>query len=655
MKMMKLSVSNKSGLHYVVSVVLILLCISLASSAQPQADLDRLQAKYPGAFFITESVTNDLTFEITKSGIPKLSCTDYSSIFVLGDNATVLSESKEYFSTRFEVKELNAYSLVPDQNSYKKQSVTNFTKTRETGDGVFFDDLYAYIFNFPSVSKGTKLVTISKTVNSDLFYPIVFYFGAYTPIDQARLTLTFPEYVDISYHMFGYDTATITFSKTNKGKNVIYEWTGGNAKSYIADDQSPSARYFTPHIIVNIAGYTYKGKYTRVLGNLKDLYGWDYSKISHLNSTLSPEIRLLADSITASLSSDREKVKHIYRWVQQNIKYVAIEDGDNGHVPREAALVLQRRYGDCKDKSSLLTAMIHAVGLKSSLAWVGTRTLPYKYSEFPAVLNSNHMIAIWWDEQSKPVILDGTTLFHNLGEIPSTIQGKQCIIEKGPDDFQLYQIPLSLPAENVTTDTVWVNIKNGLLNGKGTSSFTGEFMSNTLARFEGVDSTKYNMVLNKLIPKASNKCKYTSAKVSDRHNLDQPATVNYDFELPDYITSNNGSSYINMNLERYLNDVQLKADRWIPIETETPFMHRFVCILQIPGNTTVGSLPEASSYKQPGFSFSQQYSREGNTIILTTEITADGRIIEGPDIGRFREMLLELNKAYKKSIVLTKI
>ncbi len=655
MKTKKLLTSTKSDLLIVSCIVIILFQFSLASSAQPHADLERFQAKYPGVFFIAESVTNDVTFEIAKTTEPQIGIAEYSSLFVLGDNATILSESKEYFSTRFEVNEIDAYSLVPDQNSYKKQSVKNFTKTRETGNGVFFDDLYAYIFNFPSVVKGTKLVTTSKIVNNDLFYPNIFYFGGYTPVEQARLTLTLPEYVEISYHMFGYDTTAVIFSKTKKGKNIVYNWSGSTVKSYIADDISPSARYFTPHIIINIAGYTYKGKYTKVLGNLTDLYKWDYSKISNVNKTPSPDIKFLTVSITSNLNTDREKVKHIYRWVQQNIKYVAIEDGDNGHVPREAALVLQRRYGDCKDKSSLLTAMICSAGLTSNLAWVGTRALPYKYSDFPAVSNSNHMVAIWWDEQNKPVILDGTTLFHNLGEIPSTIQGKQCIIEKGPDDFQVYDIPLSLPAENITADTVWINLSNGVLNGRGISSFTGEYKANTLARFEGVDSTKYVNLLNTLIPKASNKCKYTEAKVSDLHNLDQPVTVAYNFEIPDYITSNSGSSYINMNIERYLNDVQIKPDRWIPIEIETPTIHRFVCILQIPEKTTVSSLPEISLFKQSGFSFSQEYSRKGDTIILSSEITVDGRIIEGKEIDHFREMLFELNKAYKKSIVLTKI
>jgi hypothetical protein len=573
---------------------------------------------------------------------------------VLGDNATALSESKEYFSSRFDVKELEAYSLVPDQNSYKKHPVTIFTKTDESSDGVFYDDLYSYIFNFPLVGKGTRLVTASKTVSDELFFPIIFYFGGHTPVEQAKLTLNLPEYVDISYHMFGYDTTSITFSKSRKGKNIIYEWSGGTNKSYISDDQSPSVRYFTPHIIVNITGYRYKGNYVKVIGSLKDLYAWEYSKIGTVNNTPSSEIKLLADSITANLNTDGEKVKHIYRWVQQNIKYVAIEDGDNGHVPREATLVLQNRYGDCKDKSSLLTAMIRSVGLKSNLAVVGTRTLPYRYSDFATLSNSNHMIAIWWDEQNKPVILDGTTQFHSLGEIPSSIQGKQCLIEKGPNDFLIYEIPISLPADNITSDTVWVNIDNGLLNGKGISSFTGDDKSNTLASLDRVDSTKYIKDLNKLIPKASNKCKYTSAKVSDLKNLDQPLKVTYTFEIPDYITSTNGSTYINMNIERYLNEVQLKTDRWIPIEIETPVIHRFVSILQIPENTSVNSLPASSSYKDPDFSFSQQYTRKGNAIILSSEVTANCLLIEGAAISRFRQMLTEMNKAYKKSLVLTK-
>jgi len=651
MKFMKL---NRPGFFRIISVAVFVILVSFVPCAQPSADLVRLQSKYPGNIAITESVTRDITFDISKKGEPQLSFSDYSSLFVLADNSTALSESKEYFNSKLEVKELEAYSLVPNPDSYKKFPVSKFTKTHEIGDGVFYDDLYSYIFNFPSVGKGTRLVTESKTISHDAFYPIIFFFGSQIPVENSRLTLTLPENVTIAYHLFGFDTTSINFTRTTKGKYVTYQWSAGFSKSYVPDDESPSARYFTPHIIINIASYKYKDENINILRSISDLYAWDYSKISKVNSGTQPEIKFLADSITAGITSERDKVRQIYKWVQQNIKYVAIEDGDNGLVPREATQVLQQRYGDCKDKSSLLTAMIRSLGLKSSFAWVGTRTLPYKYSEFPALSNSNHMIAAWWDENNNPVLLDGTTLYHSLDEIPSAIQGKECIIEKGPEDFLLYKIPVSLPTDNIYSDTVWISIDNGMLKGGGVATFTGEKKSGILASCEGVDSTQYKNLLNTLIPKASNKCNYTAAKVSDIHNVDQPVTINYTFELPDYITSNNGSTYVNLNVERFLNDIHLKADRWVPVEMETPFIHRFVSVLQIPGDASAGSLPEAISYDNPKFGFTQQYSRLGKTVILTTVITVNFQLIAGDEIKKFREMLTTLNKAYGKSIVLTK-
>ncbi len=653
MTTMRFMISNKPLFLCFVKVVIVFFCFTLASSAQPSADLARLLAKYPGNFVIAESVTRDVNFEITRNGETELSFSDYQAIFVLADNATVLSESKEYFNSQLKVRELEAYSLVPIDNAYKKQTVTDFTKAREAGDGVYYDDLYTYLFNFPSVCKGSRLVTTSKTVSSDPFYPVVFYFGGNIPVEQAKLTLTFPDNVVVSHRMFGYDTTSVSFSKTKKGRYNTYTWSGSSSKSYLADEQSPSSRYFTPHVIINIDGYSYKGKYNKILGSLKDLYDWDYSKITSINTEISPEVKYIADSITANLESSREKVRQIYSWVQQNIKYVAIEDGDNGLVPRQASLVLQRRYGDCKDKSSLLTAMIRSVGLNSNFAWVGTRKLPYKYTDFPALSNSNHMIAVWWDEHNKPVILDGTTLYHSLGEIPSAIQGKQCIIEQGPDNFMLYEIPVSKADENISTDSVWISIENGLLKGHGKATFTGEPKSEIMASFEAIDSARYVNILNKLIPKASNKCKYTTAQVSALDNLDQPFTITYDFELPDYVTTNSGSSYVNMNIQRFMNDSQLKADRWIPVELETPFINRFVSVLQVPDNTAIGILPEISIFNQPGLNFRQQYNRKGNTVILTSEITTLNRSFSGEEISRFRDMLIALNKAYNKSIVLS--
>ena len=161
---------NKPASLQLIIFSFLVCCLAIPSAAQPETALEHFRAKYPGSFYITETDSRDVTFQFGKNGQPQITITDYNSLFVLTENATNLSESKEYFSSKFEVKSIEAYSLVPGQGSYKKQSVTGFTKSIELSEGVFYDDLYAYIFHFPSVAKGTRLVTTSTTVNTCLLY-----------------------------------------------------------------------------------------------------------------------------------------------------------------------------------------------------------------------------------------------------------------------------------------------------------------------------------------------------------------------------------------------------------------------------------------------------------------------------------------------------
>jgi hypothetical protein len=103
-----------------------------------------------------------------------------------------------------------------------------------------------------------------------------------------------------------------------------------------------------------------------------------------------------------------------------------------------------------------------------------------------------------------------------------------------------------------------------------------------------------------------------------------------------------------------MNDVQIKPDRWMPVDVETPFVHRFVSVLEIPENMALSTLPEPSSYEHTGFSFRQQYARSGNSVVVTTEIRVNSQLISGDDLKGYREMLAVMKQAYVKSIVLTK-
>lgn len=639
----------------------LLLCILLvgflsqeaySKSSAPVSELNQLKDKYPDSPIVASMVKREVIILPDEKGIPVMKISDEQIEVILSDNGADLSESKEYFSSKTEIKKFEAYSLVPEKNKYRKMPVPKLIKSTEFGDHLYYDDTYCYSFNFPAVGKGVKRCTYSEIEIKDPYHPLVFYFASFMPIDCAELTITIPESIKINFHLFGQDTASVVASKTKKGKMTVYKWVSHQSKVYDRDFMAPGLRYFRPHLIVQVASCTTQQGTIGYMGSIQDLFRWCESKTKGINIQIEPEVLAMTDSIVSGIEDTTGKVRAIYKWVQNNIKYIAIEDGENGFVPRVASLVLKRRYGDCKDKSSLLTAMIRCIGEKASLVTVGTRDLPYKYSEFPTIACANHMVAAWW-HKNEPCILDGTARHNKLEDIPAFIQGKECVIDMGDGKYQLYTIPVANPIQNFRNDTIRLSIDKDLLIGFGKSSMDGETKINTIHRFEGEDQTKQIAFWAGAVSSTSDKLFVKRLKISDLNEINQPLQVDFEFQMPDYLVRQNNQMYINMNIERELSQLDVKNDRVIPIEVEFKKEHQITYCLKVPANMHVSYLPNSTVFNNPRFGFSHTYSQRGDEIYLTFKLSLNTLLIEGNDISVFREMLGNLKKAYRQTIILT--
>jgi hypothetical protein len=634
----------------------LLLCIpaSLAGicSEPPEKELSVWQQKYPKNALISTAKNLEITINIVNGSL-EIGQQYYREMLVLAENSASLAESKEYFNDHYKLEKFEAYSLVPDEKQYRKVPVSKFTKTVEIDDYIFYDDQVVYNFSFPAVGKGTKLVTRSQAKTDYPYVPFFFDFGGYVPNENMTVTVSCPRNVSINYHLFGKDTSIVQHSKTEKGDRTIYHWKADNPKVYRIDEKAPDSRYIIPHLIIHIADYTVNNNKKAVVGSLKDLYAYNYSHISNLSNTISPDVKMLTDSITECSKTDRDKVRSIFNWVQKYIKYVAIEDGENGLVPSEASQVFKKRYGDCKGKTSLIVSMIRAAGLKASYAWVGSRERPYRYSVFPSVVNDDHMIAVWWNNEH-PVILDGTTFCHRLEDIPAFIQGKECMIEKGKDDFMLYEIPIAPSSNNLFSDSLFIEISDNSVNGRGKLTYSGENKAGMMRLFEGEDTTSYVRILQRVLPKASNKHMVKTVRISDVYDTESPFIVNYTFVLPDFITHTNSTAYINLNLDRFLNDIILTADRDIPLESDMTMEYRYYCKLSLTNGYRVLKLPESTSYSKPNFGFHESYLMNDEYISISSGFNIDFLIIDNPEMAAFRGMLSMINRNYLKSLALEK-
>lgn len=152
-------------------------------------------------------------------------------------------------------------------------------------------------------------------------------------------------------------------------------------------------------------------------------------------------VRKAAAAATAGQSTDEAKVRALHRFVIEGTRYVGLEFGIHGYKPYKVSQVLARRFGDCKDKASLLIALLREVGVDAELVLLRTRR-GGRVDPSPASLAVfDH--AIVYVPKLK-LYLDGTAEFAGMTELPEQDQGVM-VLRVGPGGSTLTDTPV-LPA-----------------------------------------------------------------------------------------------------------------------------------------------------------------------------------------------------------------
>jgi tetratricopeptide (TPR) repeat protein/transglutaminase-like putative cysteine protease len=161
------------------------------------------------------------------------------------------------------------------------------------------------------------------------------------------------------------------------------------------------------------------------------------------------KIRAAVNEVLAGLpkgADERAKVRALYKHVIVSTRYVGLEFGIHGFKPYRTTDVYDRRFGDCKDKASLLKVMLGEAGIKSHLVLVRTRDQG-TIGATPASLSAfNHAITY---VPSLDLYLDGTAEFSGPEELPTGDQGATVLIVRDGAGAELRTIPVSKPGDNV--------------------------------------------------------------------------------------------------------------------------------------------------------------------------------------------------------------
>jgi hypothetical protein len=325
-----------------------------------------------------------------------------------------------------------------------------------------------------------------------------------------------------------------------------------------------------------------------------------------------------------------------------------------GFVPRQAKDVCNKRYGDCKDMASLLTALLTLSGLDAHFTWIGTRHIPYRYTDVPLPVTDNHMIcAVKVDGQW--VFLDATDPNCIYGFPSSGIQGKQALISLSPDKYEVAEVPIMPPTKSVITDSTFLEIKGSNLLGRSSVDYTGYYGSdlyNSLQYNKGDDERVY---AKRRLGKASNKFTLIDYKFNLTHPDLRSANISGNFEVPDYVKAVGGEIYINMNLEKLFVTTPIDtAKRKVTVENEFCGTVHQIHQLKIPEGYRTDYVPNNFSISNELFDFAVTYHQSANSVTCTQRILNKTLYVQPADFALWNKCAGQISPIYKEQVVLVK-
>lgn len=635
------------------STILFVVFGSVLYSQIPQ-NIDSIKINYEDENYVI--LQNDLVacIDLIKDEII-ISEEKSSSVLLLTDRAAAYSSKKISVSSLDSLIYIKANSLNYNNGKYKKATVKYIDKTKAISNEFFYDGMTDYSFNYLNLNQYSITNLYYKTTNNNPYFGTGYFFGGYSPHLSEKFTLKVNNHVDVEFHSFNLNDSLISYNSYTKGNFTYHIWKTNLPVVFEHEPYAPSLNYNMPQVLVKIKSYTIKDSTFKVLGDVKDLFNWYNNLLSSMDRTynqkLDDEVHLLTDSII----DEEDKVKAVFKWVQKNVKYIAVEDGLGGFIPRNPVDVYTKRYGDCKDMACVIVEMLSYIDIKAYPVWIGTRKIPFRYSELPTPNVDNHMIAAYYsNEKSNYVFLDATNSYVPYGLPSSFIQGKEALIRISDSTFIVENVPEVKKDNTIWKENFVFSIDSNLkLSAIGEESYTGYYFVNEKYNLSDISSKEEFDEYIYRSAKKGNK-KFFIDDYSINKNNDN-VIYNYSFNIDDYITRNDNDLYLNMNFRKVLKSKQLlELDRKYNVENKFNSLIDLTYSLNIPKGYKVDFIPEKETFIHEKFDYSISYEIVDSQIIYHFILNTKYLTLEKSDFEQYNNFLTSLKKSYKESIILTK-
>lgn len=355
----------------------------------------------------------------------------------------------------------------------------------------------------------------------------------------------------------------------------------------------------------------------------------------------------------AAIPGVDERVRQLYRYLQKKTKYkIDWKSSKEPWQPHRVDDIHRAKYGDCKDLSAYLVAMLARAGIEAYPALALPRNHGWVDADFPTN-RFNHCIAVVPTE-TDTFWLECTSDAARFNDPPAWIEGVNVLLVK-PDGGHLVRTPLSKPEQNKSSLMAHARLsKDRSLAVEGTLTLTGNRAIDARGRLSHKNKAEQiEWLLDHFSGKAGDAI-CNSMKIEGLTNPDTTFTLTFDVTLK-YFARKAGSRL--RFSPRLFHAVyfagEAPEDRSMPLLNMTRFVDEDSVVYELPDGFELKGDPGNISENSAFGSFSLRLVPDlNNKLIWTSTFLSRAREISLEAYPDYYEFMTAARKRSQKKVVL---
>jgi hypothetical protein len=508
-----------------------------------------------------------------------------------------------------------------------------------------YSDYKVLTFSMPGVTVGSiidyKILKKKQRPEIDGKFSNEFYFQTYDPTHLCRYKVVTPKDVNLKYLVLNPLPGKQLFPKIiHDGNKSINLWEYKNIPQIIKEKSMPPTDEVAFRILVT------------TMNSWEEFSNWWRKKIEGKTEP-DEAIKRKVVELTKDLSTSKEKIEAIFDYVKSEIRYVYISLGLSGYEPENARKVFENKYGDCKDKSTLLISMLRTAGIPAYYVLIPTSSVGNLIKDFPYPFQFNHCI-VAIEKEGKYNFIDPVAKNYPFDYLPGSDQNRDVLIfDDGKIAFD--KAPLAKPEENAyySQSVIRIGLDGSIECEVKNFGFGGEEAS-LRSFFIKNSPTKIKASLEERVDEIFSGARLLAYTHSDPMNFKERFELKIKYNAQDYCKK--AGDILIFDVPEIWKGCPAtgKKDRKYPIVVWNNSYSKDGVEFNVPEGYEVYHLPEPMEIKNQYFEFRSSYRQEGDRIFYQGELTRKAIRITPEECASYQKFCFGMEKSFNRSVLFRK-